>query len=179
MNIRIVVTGGSSPDFFTPSGKPRLIVLVTKVPALPDCWYTKGIKTITHFEERSNPEAKVTDYTPAARAMKKVKAAGAIEALYISSDNLALEATTSNLFAVIKGVLVTPDQGVLKGITRKAVIRLARTMMPVQERPLPLEELFAADEAFITRHQQRRGSGGSDRRHRYRQRNTPAPGPPG
>ena len=28
-NIRIIVTGGSSPDFMTPAGKPRLIVLVT------------------------------------------------------------------------------------------------------------------------------------------------------
>jgi len=150
VNIRIVVTGGSSPDFFTPTGKPRLIVLVSPVPALPDWWYIKGIKTITHCEERSNPEAKVTDYTPAARAMKKAKAAGAVEALYISSGNLALEATTSNLFAVIQDTLVTPDQGVLKGITRKAVLGLARAVMPVKERPLPLDELYTANEVFIT-----------------------------
>jgi branched-chain amino acid aminotransferase len=150
VNIRILVTGGSSLDFFTPSGTPRLIVLVTQVPALPDWWYSKGIKTITHYEERSNPEAKVTDYTPAARAMKKAKAVNAVEAIYISADHLALEATTSNLFAVIKDTLVTPDQGVLKGITRKAVLGLARTMMPVAERPLPLNTLYAAEEVFIT-----------------------------
>ncbi len=150
VNIRIVVTGGSSPDFFTPSGNPRLIVLLTQVPELPKWWYTTGIKTITHYEERSNPEAKVTDYTPAARALKKAKAAGAVDAIYISSDNLALEATTSNLFAVINDTLVTPDQGVLKGITRKAVMGIAQSVMRVKERPLPLEELYAADEVFIT-----------------------------
>jgi branched-chain amino acid aminotransferase len=150
VNIRTIVTGGSSPDFFTPSGKPRLIVMATPVPSLPAWWYERGVKVITHHEERSNPEAKVTDYTPAARAMKKAKAANAVDALYISSENLALEATTSNLFAVISGTLVTPDQGVLKGITRKAVISLATPLMPVAERPLPLDELLMADEVFIT-----------------------------
>jgi branched-chain amino acid aminotransferase len=41
-NIRIVVTGGSSIDFMTPSGSPRLLVLVSPIPRLPDHWYTKG-----------------------------------------------------------------------------------------------------------------------------------------
>ena len=150
VNIRIIVTGGSSPDFFTPSGPPRLIVMATPIPSLPPWWYEKGVKIITHSGERSNPEAKVTDYTPAALAMKKAKAEGAMEAVYVNADNLALEATTSNLFAVINGSLVTADQGVLKGITRKAVLRLAAPLMPVAERPLPLPELLNAEEVFIT-----------------------------
>lgn len=150
VNIRIIVTGGSSPDFFTPAGNPRLIVMATPIPALPAWWYENGVKVITHYEERSNPEAKVTDYTPAALAMKKAKTSGAVEALYISSDHHALEATTSNLFAVIDGTLVTPDQGMLKGITRKAVLTLAAPLLPVSERPLPLTELLQAEEIFIT-----------------------------
>lgn len=150
VNIRIIVTGGSSPDFFTPSGPPRLIVMATPIPSLPAWWYDKGVKIITHSGERSNPEAKVTDYTPAALAMKKAKARGAVEAVYVNADNLALEATTSNLFAVINGTLVTADQGVLKGITRKAVLELAAPLMPVAEQPLPLPELLGAQEVFIT-----------------------------
>jgi branched-chain amino acid aminotransferase len=149
-NIRIIITGGSSPDFFTPSQAPRLIVLVTDIPSLPEEWYTKGVKVITHYEERANPEAKVTDYVPAAMALQKAKKAGAMEAIYISSDNLAMEATTSNLFAFINNTLVTPATGVLKGITRKAVLSLAKDMFEVNERPLPLEELLTAQEVFIT-----------------------------
>ena len=149
-NIRIIITGGSSPDFFTPSRAPRLIVLVTDIPGLPEEWYSRGVKVITHYEERANPEAKVTDYVPAAMALKKAKKAGATEAIYISSDNLAMEATTSNLFAFIGNTLVTPATGVLKGITRKAVLGLAKDMFAVEERPLPLSELLSAREVFIT-----------------------------
>lgn len=150
VNIRLIATGGSSPDFFTPAGNPRLIVMATPIPKLPSQWYTDGVKVITHYEERPVPDAKVTDYVPAALAMKKAKAAGAVEAIYVSADNLALEATTSNLFAVFGTTLVTPDTGVLKGITRKAVLELARDLMTVSERPLPLSELLTADEVFIT-----------------------------
>ena len=150
VNIRMIVTAGSSPDYFTPTGTPRLIVMATPLPALPAAWYENGVKVITLFQERPIPDAKITNYIPAAMAMKKAKAQGAVEVLYINSDNLALEATTSNLFAVFKGVLVTPGQGVLKGITRKAVMDLARTLMPVEEKPLPLADLLAADEVFIT-----------------------------
>jgi branched-chain amino acid aminotransferase len=150
VNIRIIITGGSSPDFFTPSQAPRLIVLVTDIPSLPEEWYTKGVKVITHYEERANPEAKVTDYVPAALALKKAKKTGAMEAIYISSDNLAMEATTSNLFAFIDNTLVTPATGVLKGITRRAVLGLAKDMFEVEERPLPLDELLTAREVFIT-----------------------------
>ncbi len=149
-NIRIIITGGSSPDFFTPSQSPRLIVLATDIPSLPKEWYTQGVKVITHYEERTNPEAKVTDYVPAALALKKAKKVGAMEAIYISSDNLAMEATTSNLFAFIDNTLVTPATGVLKGITRKAVLSLAKDMFAVEERPLPLDELLSAQEVFIT-----------------------------
>lgn len=149
-NIRLLITGGSSPDFFTPSGSPRLIVLATDIPPLPEDWYTHGIKVITRYEERTMPEAKKTDYVPAAMALKKAKAQGAVEAVYINADGFALEATTSNLFAFIRGTLVTPALGVLKGITRKAVLSLAKAQFQVAERPIPLDELLAADEVFIT-----------------------------
>ena len=149
-NIRILITGGSSPDFFTPSDSPRLIVMATDIPPLPENWYSQGVKVITHYEERAMPEAKKTDYVPAALAQKKAKAVGAVEAIYISADRYALEATTSNLFAFIGETLVTPAEGVLKGITRKAVLALACDRFEVSERAIHLDELFAADEVFIT-----------------------------
>ncbi|HCY84969.1 MAG TPA: branched-chain amino acid aminotransferase, partial [Desulfobacteraceae bacterium] len=119
-------------------------------PPLPESWYTEGIKVITHHEERAMPEAKKTDYVPAAMAQKKAKAVGAVEAIYISADGYALEATTSNLFAFVRGSLVTPAQGVLKGITRKAVLALASDKFRVVERAIALEELLTAEEVFIT-----------------------------
>lgn len=150
VNIRIIITGGSSSDFFHPQGHPRLIILVTDMAKLPDAWYEHGVKVVTHAQERSLPDAKVISYIPAAMALKTAKKKGAIEALYVNSQNQVLEGTTSNLFAFFNERLVTPKDGVLKGITRQAVLSLARTLYTVEEKPVLLDRLLTADEVFIT-----------------------------
>lgn len=149
-NIRIIVTGGSSPDFMTPQGKPRLLVLITPLPKLPQWWFEKGIKVITLLSERRIPGAKSIDYIPAAMALRQAKAQGAIEAIYIDRDHRALEGTTCNLFAVIDGRLITPGRGILSGITRQVVLDISRSLLPVEIRDLPRTELLAAHEVFVT-----------------------------
>lgn len=149
-NIRIIVTGGSSPDFMTPQGKPRLIVLVTPLASLPDWWYTLGVKVITMDAQRHIPGAKSIDYLPAAMALQKARSAEAIEAIYIDKDRLVREGATSNVFAVIDGNLVTPGSGILSGITRKAVLQVAADLLPNDVRDLTRDELLAAAEVFIT-----------------------------
>jgi len=149
-NIRIVVTGGSSPDFITPQGKPRLLVLVTRAPELPAWWYTKGVKIITFSSERSIPGAKSIDYVQATIALKKARDQNAIEALYVDRNGHVLEGTTSNLFAFINDRLVTPGKGILNGITRNAVLDLSAKIVSVNIRDMRRDELLKADEAFIT-----------------------------
>ncbi len=149
-SIRIVITGGSSPDFITPTGRPRLLVLVTPLTSPPNWWYTQGIKVITLQAERRIPGAKSIDYLAAALALRQAHAANAVEAIYLDRENHALEGTTSNLFAFIADKLVTPGQGILSGVTRKSVLEIAREHHPVQIRDLPLNELLQAREAFIT-----------------------------
>lgn len=151
VNIRIVITGGSSPDFLTPTGRPRLIVMVTPINKLPEKWYTQGVKVITLVQERPLAGAKVTSYISAAMAMTRAKAAGATEVIYVDRNHNAMEGTTSNLFAFFGNTLVTPPaDGILKGITRKVILSLARDRYDVSESPLPLEKLLTADEVFIT-----------------------------
>ncbi|MGD9083686.1 MAG: aminotransferase class IV [Desulfobacterales bacterium] len=149
-NIRIVVTGGSSPDFITPQGKPRLLVLVTQAPVLPEEWYSDGVKIVTFFSERSIPGAKSIDYVAATIALKQAQEQGAIEAVYVDHKGHVLEGTTSNIFALIDDKLITPGTGILSGITRKAVLELAERTLSVDIRDLKLEELTSADEVFIT-----------------------------
>ncbi len=149
-NIRIVVTGGSSPDFITPQGKPRLLVLVTRAPELPQWWYADGVKIITFYSERSIPGAKSIDYVTATIALKQARDQNAIEAVYVDHNGYAREGTTSNLFAFYGETLVTPGQGILHGITRKAVLDLAIKMFRVDLRDLHLDDLLTADEVFIT-----------------------------
>lgn len=150
INIRTIITAGSSPDFFNPTDTPRMIIMVSHLPTLPVRWYQKGIKVITHQLERNLPEAKVTSYVPAAIALKRATKKNAVEALFINRNREILECTTSNIFAFINGRLITPGQGILKGITRQAVIKLAEKQFSVEEKTINLNELLSAQEIFIT-----------------------------
>lgn len=149
-NVRIVVTGGSSPDFMTPVGKPRLLVLVTPLIGLPRWWYEDGVKVITIGSARQMPDAKSIDYLPAAMALRQAQAQDAIEAIYLDSDGNALEGTTSNLFALCGDTLVTPGRGILSGITRKAVLEISRDLYAVEIRDVSRQELLQASEVFLT-----------------------------
>jgi branched-chain amino acid aminotransferase len=85
-------------------------------------------------------------------AMVRAREQGAHEALFVASDGSVVEGATSNVFSVTNGTVTTPEEsGLLPGITREVVIELARKGgLDVREAPLPLEELLAADEAFLT-----------------------------
>jgi len=148
-NIRVIITGGSSSDFITPE-KPRLIVLITAIPPIPAVWYEKGVKVITVHSQRDVPEAKTLSYIPATIALKKAKSQNAIEALYMDKDGFVTEGTTSNLFAFIDGELVTADQKVLKGVTRKVILSITEEIFKVKFETLHIDQLLKADEVFIT-----------------------------
>ncbi len=149
-NIRVVVTGGSSPDFTTPQDKPRLLVLVSPLPELPAAWYADGVKIITLVTERFKPGAKSINYIPATVALEKARRKNAIEALYLDRRDYVLEGTTSNIFAFIGPALITPGRDILSGITRQVVLAVAAEHFEVQIRDISRQELMQADEVFIT-----------------------------
>ena len=148
--LRIVVTGGSSPDDITPAGPARLLVLVSPFAAQPAARYREGIKLVTNRQERYLPEAKTINYVPAIVALRHAQQAGAVESIYVNRAGHALEGTTTNLFAVFGDRLVTPAAEILPGVTRQAVLELAARRMPLEQRVLPLDELLRADEVFIS-----------------------------
>jgi branched-chain amino acid aminotransferase len=76
------------------------------------------------------------------------------EAIMLSPDGYVSEGSGENIFLVVNGKLVTPasDNHILLGITRATVMQLAEKELGVEtiERPVELDELFAADECFLT-----------------------------
>lgn len=148
--IRILVTGGESEDGILPSGKPTLAVLITPLAERDMERFAKGCKLITTRLRRDAAEAKTTNYLAAVRALKEATHRGATDALYVNEQNQVLEATRSNFFIFRGDTLATPNKGVLIGVTRNAVLELARGRFNIEERPILLAELPQADEAFIT-----------------------------
>jgi branched-chain amino acid aminotransferase len=75
--------------------------------------------------------------------------AGYDDAVWLSPEGLVQEAPRSNLFAVRNGVLLTPAEGVLSGITRMTFCELARELgIALEIRALGAFDLFVADEVF-------------------------------
>jgi branched-chain amino acid aminotransferase len=149
-NVRILVTGGTSPDFITPQGRPRIAIMVAPLSQYPAAWYTEGAKIITVAHTRSIPGAKTIDYIRAIMVLTEARQKGAIEAVYVGADGRVREGTTSNIFALCGNRLVTPGTDILNGITRQKVLSLAEGLYPVEVRDLQRSELVHADEVFIT-----------------------------
>jgi D-amino acid aminotransferase len=102
------------------------------------------------------PGVKSLNYLSSVLAKMQAEKAGAFEAIF-TRDGLVTEGSSSNVFAVKNGVITTPplehgpSGGVLPGVIRGEVKRLAaRNRTPFSEVPVPLRELEAADEAFLT-----------------------------
>lgn len=71
----------------------------------------------------------------------------------ILNDGFALEGTTSNIFMVREGVIITPPKSsnLLSGITRDRILRIAeKNKIPYQEAKIPEQDLLTADELWIT-----------------------------
>ena len=150
-NVRIVVTGGHTDDFITPSGPPRLLVMVTRLHAYPRRWYENGVKIITIPIERTVPGAKSINYLSAIMALKKAFEEKAVEALYTDRSGNIREGTTSNFFAFINGKLVTPGtEEILPGITRQLILELAKEDFEIEIKDISLDILPDIREAFIS-----------------------------
>ena len=149
-NIRLVITGGDSDDSITPGSNPRLLVMVTEVKSFPEDWYRDGVGITTSDMTRYIPGAKSIDYIRAILALNQARSAGAVESVYIDQQGNVLEGTTSNLFAVIDGKLITPPADILPGVTRDVVLKIVASPFAPELRSLSRDELFRAEELFLT-----------------------------
>jgi len=86
-------------------------------------------------------------------ARERAREAGFDEAIMLNTRDLVAESAVSNVFFVRKGRLLTPtiESGALPGVTRAAVLDLARESgIEAAETEVTLESLRTSDEAFLT-----------------------------
>ncbi|PHI21435.1 aminotransferase IV [Lewinellaceae bacterium SD302] len=147
--IRFVLTGGYALDGYTPT-TPNLLAMAYPHKAPPEKLYRHGAKILLYVYRRQTPRVKTTDYIQGIRLIPELEKTGCDFPLYVTEKGIVLESDRSNVFIVRDGVLITPAEGVLLGITRKHLIALAGELsIPVEERVVTLEELLLADEAII------------------------------
>ena len=150
--LRLVLSGGRTVDGMRYDWlEPTFFILADEFKPLPVAFYKKGAAVVTHEYQREMPEAKTTNYLAAAREhnIGKNKNGRALEILYVKNGK-ALECTTSNFFIFKGDTLITPEKDVLKGVTRKIVLKLARPKFKIKEGDIKTSELKEATEAFLT-----------------------------
>jgi branched-chain amino acid aminotransferase len=158
--IRLVVTRGAGGLGLDPAktSNPQVIIIVDDISLYPAELYEKGLEVVTASTIRNHPDAlspRVKSLNYLNNILAKIEAvrAGCHEAIMLNHLGEVAECTGDNLFLVKKGVLRTPhlNAGLLEGITRNAVIELARGAdIPVQEMALTRHDVYTADECFLT-----------------------------
>lgn len=79
--------------------------------------------------------------------------AGVDEALMLNDQGYVTEGSADNIFIIKNGIIYTPPVylGALEGITRNAIIELARKNgYEVKEQPFTRHDVYIADEVFLT-----------------------------
>ena len=158
--IRLVVTRGAGTLGLDPNrcSDPQVIIIADAIALYPQELYEKGLEIVTVSVQRNhpaalNPRIKSLNYLNNILAKIEGLQAGCIEALMLNHKGEVAECTGDNIFLVRDGVLYTPpiDAGILEGVTRDAVIELAREAgIEVREAPLTKHDVYIADECFLT-----------------------------
>ena len=158
--IRAVVTRGPGTLGLNPYLCPRaeIIIIAATIQLYPPELYETGMKVVTvgtirNHTEALNPRIKSLNYLN--NVMAKIEAinAGCMECIMMNPQGYVAEASGDNIFVIRKGCIVTPPPwcGILEGLTRNAVMQIAREAgYDMQEQVLTRYDLFTADEVFLT-----------------------------
>jgi branched-chain amino acid aminotransferase len=112
-----------------------------------------GIQPSARYAASDFTRAKVLSWAPNLRWAERAQEQGFDEVILLNEFGRAAECTSANLFAAFGNEVVTPplSEGCLPGITREVLLEEIRVPgIQTIERELTLEELYHADEVFIT-----------------------------
>jgi len=137
---------------------PTVIIIVDTISVWPAERYEQGLDLVTAgtpvpHREALSPRVKSLNYLAHIMAKLEGTLAGADEVLMLDPAGFVAEGSGQNLFVVRDGVVRTPpvSAGILQGVTRDAIIELAREAgHRVEEVLLNRYDVYTADEAFLT-----------------------------
>jgi branched-chain amino acid aminotransferase len=155
--LRITVTRGVGDVGPDPGSceAPNVIIFATPLPNLPATVYDDGVDVIvsSFFRSRQLGDAKTGNLLRSVLAVREARAAGAFEAITLTSEGKISDGITSNICLIQNSTLLTPsaETGILEGITRAVVLDLARRDgIMVIEGIFDVSEIEKSSELFLT-----------------------------
>ena len=159
--IRLIVTRGVGSlglnPFLCPT--PGIICIADQIRLFPKELYESGMKVVVAERPKTpvaclDPRIKSLNYLNNILAKVESIDMGLLEVIMLNLDGSVTEGSGDNIFIVKNGQIFTPPLtvGALSGITRRFVMeRLApRCGLKVTEKTFGIDEVFSADEAFLT-----------------------------
>lgn len=143
--VRMVLSGGMSDNHFSPA-KGDLFIFCEELMFPGEQKYTDGVKLSSIDHVRALAEIKTTNYTFPVWLSADWKKNKSEDVIY-HHNGLISESSRSNIFIIKNGEILTPDQNVLHGITRKRVLELSGS---IKIQPIGFAETLDADEIFMT-----------------------------
>ena len=158
--IRILVTRGIGELTYDPAACPTpsvVVIVKPNVDPAPEA-FQRGVTVslvpiVRNHPGSVNPLIKSNNLLNNALAMQEAFRRGGYEGIMRNYKGELAECTQSNLFIVTRGAALTPpiDAGLLPGITREFLFEVGHEAgIPVREAVLKDDDLFGADEAFLT-----------------------------
>lgn len=158
--VRVLVTRGVGELTYDISAtpKPSWVIIVKPLPSPAPEIYERGVTValvdvVRNHPQSVNPMIKSNNLMNSALAAQQALKRGAFEAVMRNYRGELTECTQSNLFVVKSGAALTPplESGLLPGITREFLFEIGRDAgVEVREQILRDDDLFSADEAFLT-----------------------------
>ena len=158
--IRVLVTRGIGELTYDPQATPTPSVVIIVKPQVdpPPEVYERGVRVVIvdvvrNHPQTVNPMIKSNNLLNSALAAQEAIRRGGFEGIMRNYRGELSECTTANLFIVKDGAALTPplESGLLPGITREFLFEIGKEVgVDVREQVLRDDDLFAADEAFLT-----------------------------
>lgn len=157
-HLYLQVSRGAAPrdHAFPAAAQPVVVVTARRLaPAVLEARFRAGVSVVSVPETRwARRDIKSTALLANVLAKQQAREAGAFEAWFVDPDGIVTEGTSSNAWIVTRaGTLVTQplSNRILHGVTRAALIRLARErQIRVEERGFSIAEAKEAAEAFLS-----------------------------
>jgi len=158
--VRLTLTRGAESGklLLEKTAEPTFLIMVREYLRYPDSFYEQGVEVVSSssiIRSSSSPVHRIKSTSYIENIMLRHAAADkkAFEAVVFNEKGQLCEGSFTNVFCVIDGEMVTPDDGcnLLPGITRDYVMEIcARENIPARKGILTREDASGAAEMFLT-----------------------------
>jgi D-alanine transaminase len=132
----------------------QFVMTIRRIEEKPDILREKGASAMTLEDFRwGRCDIKTVQLLPNVLAKQKALDAGAFDAIFVTKEGVVREATSSNVFILRDGRLITHPltPNILSGITRLVIMDICKDLsIPVEERFYSTDDMYLSSEVFLT-----------------------------